>query len=574
MKRLLLVLLFAGIPVMATGTDKIIDVTAYGAQPDDGAEDTAALEKLIADCADRKNITIVFPPGRYDFEARPNRAVSMVFENFDGLTIEGKGAELSFNGLTGAFLFQDCRNVTLRHLRIDWKRPPFSQGTVIATGEKHFDIEVQEAYPVSGGEAVQAAMSYDTETGLPAKNGIDIYHQFEKTELIAPRTLRVHQKRELPIREGMLLVLRHQVYAYNAFYFRHSENIRVEDCTVYTCPGMGLPCESCEDITVRNLQVRIRPDSGRLLSTTADATHFNNCAGTIAMTDCLFEGMGDDASNFHGMYLSVVKIEDGQSVLAHHKLGFSILPAPGESVEFASGKTLLPFAAGSVTAVTRDVDENLHRITFADPLPPALSVDDLIGNTTRLPKVRVQNCTVRGNRARGFLLQVRDSLVEDCRFEHCSAGGILIISEIVHFRESIGTRNAVIRNNTFIGCNLGAARCEGAITATACLPDWSYAPAGVHRDLLIENNRIENTGEAGIFIGCTDGAVLRNNTIENACLTRQRKEGRAAIYLRNARNITMKENNITLNAPETVPLYVDTGCDAATLRCMQDSINR
>ncbi len=50
---------------------------------------------------------------------------------------------------------------------------------------------------------------------------------------------------------------------------------------------------------------RPSPGKGRVISITADATHYVNCGGYIRMIDCTFENQKDDATNIHGLYMAV-----------------------------------------------------------------------------------------------------------------------------------------------------------------------------------------------------------------------------------------------------------------------------
>src|SRR5262249_31740032 len=158
------------------------------------------------------------------------------------------------------------------------------------------------AYPVAGGEQIKAFMEYDPENGRPLRGGHEAYDAVVSTASIRPQLLRVRLGRPIPVTPGVLLVLRHEVFGHNAFDCIDCSGVQVEKVTSYTCPGMGLWALHCENLRIRQCRVMIRPGSGRLMSTTADATHFNTCKGTVEVSDCLFEGMGDDALNAHGRY--------------------------------------------------------------------------------------------------------------------------------------------------------------------------------------------------------------------------------------------------------------------------------
>ncbi len=87
-------------------------VTEMGAGPDDGKDDTPAVQAAIDECQVNPGSRLVFPPGRYDFFVGRNpksKDISMFFEGCEDLSIVGDAAELVFHGLTRGLFFRDCR---------------------------------------------------------------------------------------------------------------------------------------------------------------------------------------------------------------------------------------------------------------------------------------------------------------------------------------------------------------------------------------------------------------------------------------------------------------------------------
>ncbi|MGQ9807944.1 MAG: right-handed parallel beta-helix repeat-containing protein [Armatimonadota bacterium] len=539
-------------PVLASAADdaqgtRPVEVRVR-AVPGDGKDDTQAVRAAREECRRHARPVLVFEPGRYDFHAGaiPEQGgTSIVVSGVHNLTIDGRGAQLVFHGLTGAFLFRECRNVTVRNLSIDWERPPFSTGVITAVAERSFDVRVFEEFPVQGGEPVQAFMDHDPATGLPVRGGMDVYHGVTSTELVEPQVLRVHTRNPVRLSPGSLAVLRHQVYSHNAFVFSHCENVRAQDITVYTAPGMGLVGARSRDVTLERFRVQIRPGTRRYLSTTADATHFSGCTGTITIRDCEFEGMGDDAVNIKsGLYLTIREIQGRDTALGQHNLKMQDPPNPGDVLEVAHTDDLLPYATVTVKSVEM-LEDNVHRLVFQDRLPQGVRVGDVVGNATLVPRVRIFNCRVSRNRARGFLLQTRDVIVEGCHFKDITSGGIWVMTEVVYFHESIGTRNVIVRFNTFENCNYGGPPGESVLSVFAYLADFRFPPKpGVHRDITLQGNRIRGSDNCGILVAGTDGIRILNNTIEDVCRRPSRPEGTTAIYVTSTRNAVISGNTV------------------------------
>jgi parallel beta-helix repeat protein len=549
---------------------EVIPVTQTGAKPGDGADDTAGVRAAIRLCRSKPGSVLRFPKGRYDFhppEGPPARPVAMHFAGCKDLTVEGEGSELVFHGTMGAMAFNECRGVVVRNVVIDSQRPPFSIGEVIAAAGKSFDVEVWKEFPVRGGEAVEAFMEYDPETKFPMPGGLDVYHAVDSTELLRPQVLRVQLKRAVRAKVGAVMVLRHVVYGPGALAFRSSADVRVENVTIYATPGMGVTGSQSTDLHLKAVRVMNRPGTRRIMSATADATHFNACCGSIRIEDCLFEGMGDDAVNVHGMYLRVTQRLDDKTILAVVRNNWLFPPQPGHNLELIDPASLLPYDTGCVEAVSVDRRAGTHRITFARPLPQRLQAGHYLGNTAWAPKLRITGCQVRANRARGFLIQTRDALVENNTIRHNQSAGINVTTDLHPWTESIGTRDVVIRNNTFEGCNNGAGWHPAVINVFADLEQGKgRGAAGVHRNVLIEGNTIRGTNNAAIFICSADGVVVRNNRIEGSSGKPDRTGGHSAVYLRNSRNAEITGNTLAAGPGQTRAVLIGLGCEKGTIK--------
>ena len=544
----------------AAETDSI-DVTAFGAKPDDAADDTLAVLAAFEKCRTDKAHAVVFPKGRYEFHEGANPAsprMSVPLNDLHDVEIDGQGSEFIFHGITSCFGFSNCSNISVKNMLVDWDRPPFSVGVVTVSDADSFEVEVFPEFPVQGGEPVQAYMDYEADTQMPCRQSLDVYclENPVKTELIRPQVLRIRAPHKTaPVVPGRWIVLRHQVYAYNGFAAHNCKDMKFRDITLYTCPGMGFIGITLENIALERCQVRPKPGTRRVISATADGSHFGGCTGDLVIRDCLFDGQGDDAINMKsGLFLNIEEIVDERTVLARHNLGMVCLPLPGDEMELMPQETLLAYGSVRVKAASLEPDapggkKGLHRVALENALPPQAKPGHMLANATRLPRALISNCTFQRNRARGMLIQIRDAVVENCTFKDVTSAGVLIITETVHFYESIPARNVTIRNNTFEHCNYGAGIARGVVSIEGITPGWKDAPLpGVFHDIIIEGNKIQGADNSGIFVTGSDTVTVRDNTIRGVCAKPTHAACAAAIHIESSRNVTLEGNAAELSA--------------------------
>jgi hypothetical protein len=519
-------------------------VSDYGARPNDGKNDLAGISKAIAACAKGGGGVVVFSKGRYDLTHTPkNRRPYFVLKGIKGMTIEGNGAMLVAHDVAGFFSVVDCSDLTVRKLTLDTDPLPFTCGRVVSTGRGYIDIKPAMGYRASGGRSVKGVLGYDPVKGRPARRGHDCYMLDNTT----PSSVTDAGLMRVPCRgrlaDGAHVIVRHDIYGHNGFTLRGCSKVLFEDLTIYSLGGMGIYAAASTDITVRRMAVRKGPDGKRWMSTTADATHFNTCRGTIMLEDCHFEGMGDDATNIHNHFWTVSgrRGEDTLRVtlkrVRRHVMPGNP-PRAGDTIEIGGPENpLSPRSTRIVKAAQTDPKNKDLIITFTRPLAAKTRSGDIAWNISAAPKARIRRCTVKDNRARGMLIQTRDVILEGCLFENCSGAAIHVASDINYWHEGIGVRGLVIRNNRFIGCNYGAARRGAVVDIFSEIAAGKISPPGVHRGISLSGNRFVNPEGSGIHVNSADGVTITANKFVGP--------SDAAIFVNYSRNIRITGNVLT-----------------------------
>jgi REP element-mobilizing transposase RayT len=510
----LLIVLAVGAPLFAAD----IRVADFGAKPGDGIDDTAAINAALKEAAKSPGSRVIFDPGVYDLHHGPQHehAASLVLDRLDHVEIVGHGATLMGHDLAAVMTLSWCRDVTVRDLKIDWDPLPFAGGRVVTARKESFEFEVLPPHTAEPGRPAQAIIAYDRAAGRFAAPGVEVYQtDFAKPcQWVRPNVLRVFSPRAAAFKVGMDVVVRHQVYAFNAVLIGGGERVRLEGIDVLACPGMGLYAGDAADVTVRRFNVLKAKD--RWMSACADAMHFNGCRGQVLVEDCTLEGMGDDGINVHTMYLIAdEKPEASTLVLRQARAGgMPLIPRVGDVLEISGPqKPLVPYAQAVVKSVTPRRESKQVVVTFTQPLPVDLKPGHTLANLSATPGFTARRVTVRDNRARGFLIQTHDVRVEDCTFDHCSAAGIYLTADADFWNEGIAPRNVVIRNCQFRGCNQGIARRAAALDMFVELKGHKLAAEAIG-DVVIEGNRFEGNGKADLFIGSSRQVIVRGNQFE------------------------------------------------------------
>ena len=506
-----------------------INVKDFGAIPNDGKDDAPAIIRALEECNSKTSSKLIFDFGTYDIygsqkDERSDFLPSVVIKNLDNILIEGNGSEFVGHDYASMFHFSNCSNLSIANLTIDWDPLPYTQGKVIRVDSDYIDIEVIAPFIAKKGLHTEAIIGYDPEKRRMARRFTDHYQLgFEKrTEVLGPGLMRLFIGRKdrfagaMPA-VGTYVIARHQVYGYQSFELEKCKNVHLENIDIYSNPGMGVTGDECRDISIRHLKVMLRPGTGRWMSCTADATHFAGCRGTITMENCLFEGMGDDATNVRsGHYLLVSeRLENNKlRIKTGYRYGSDLTPPDtGDKLELSSeDKPLLPYATLTVRSVERDTVNKSLIVGFSEKLPERTGKGDAVGNASSIPVLRIRNCTTIRNRSRGFIIKTRDVIIEDCTFQDITECAIALESDINGWWESISSRDVIIRNNRFIESKFEPGYLHGVIEFHTMS---QTAPAGVYRGITIANNIFLGSKGNILKIGSADNVDIINNIMDH-----------------------------------------------------------
>ncbi len=457
----------------------------------------------------------------------------------------------------GLFLVDRSENITLENFSVDYAGFTSIAGTVEEKNVGETPWFLLRLYPefasLTGEENYQTAMSFDPD-GAPnyhlsgngggmsvKKVGKDLLKVFYKN---AEQVQRLSAGEQINIR---LCLNGAPVFANYA-----SDRTIFRNITIYQAvTGSFLIGARSGSVTFDHVKITFREGTRQLMTSNSDAIHVKSMTGNLIVRDCVFDGLGDDAVNVHSR-AGILDTLDPESRTVRFVDGWSKKPADlnwaceGDTIEFYDPAT---FLSKGTAKVQRYTDDTLR----LDSVPESAARGDVIANLAYLPGVHISHTVVTRNRARAFLMQTRNVIIENCEMNRISLPAIIVAPDIQRWYEVGPAQNITIRNNTMHKCAFVSDSANmGAIVVKAS-HDAGYAeyPAGVHRDIVIENNTVEETANAGIFVSATRGLTVRKNTVSRYG-TRKNilPTGEYAIYLVNCREVELQENRCdTQGAP-------------------------
>ena len=542
--------LFAACQAPTSGGDVYLNdfLDDLTAQTDAGP----AIRAALSHCARIRAARLILPGG--ELRIRPDLAVEkyqFISNNDEGLkriafdlvglqdfTIEGADTKLLFTGFVSPFNLERCRNITIRNLSIDFTRTFHSEGTVRAAGNGWLDLEFPDKYRCDLTDGClrflddegrvypySSLLEFDTQRCEPAFH-VDDYWLPAHTIPAERRPngwIRIFRS-DLKAAIGNTMVFGAARRLNPGITVSDSQGIAILDVKLHHCGGMGVIAQRSRDIGIERMEVVPAPGKKRMISITADATHFSNCGGQIRLIDCTFENQKDDASNIHGLYMPVDTIFDRERIWVRWghsgQYGTDFL-VPGMAVEIVDNHTLEAYARRIVAKVER-FNKEYSAVTFTEPLPENIRPGHLIAADEPGPDVHISGCRMSGNRARGLLIGSRGRVIIENNYFRSAGAAVLIEGDTELWFESGAVCDITIRNNLFEDCYTSGNNIidgpwgwgEGVISISPSFRPQDADAKAFHRNIRIVGNTFRHFDCAVLFARSAEGLEFSRNRLE------------------------------------------------------------
>lgn len=488
--------------------------------------------------------TLVIPPGRY--RVKPQHGRHLALKGVNDFTLVATGVEMVCTETVRAIDINECRNVVVRGLTIDYDPLPVAQGriTALAPDKSWVEFQIIDGYPDQRLE--ERVEIYDPATRELRRTDAGWSKQFDtlgehRYRIAKGKHYRYRAEYDTEQVGDILVTINRSPNGPggHAIETNHSSGVRLEDITLYSSPTFGFVEHQCDGTVYLRCKIdRRAPDDDpvrrgfpRMRSLTADAFHSVGATKGPSILACTAKFQGDDCVNIHGSYHMVMASRDRELRLAVLR---KMTIEPGDPVEFLPYEGKRPADAAAVKIEPTDeslsADElaflrklNMHpeqkqwlldgkgkiyRLTLDRPVPLAMGSAVCSGNRVG-NGFAVKDCDFGYNRSRGILIKASRGEVSGNTITNGWMAAVLVAPEF-WWSEAASSSDLVIANNKIIGCRWAG------IDVIAPGGNGKMLPAGAHRNIRIENNLFERSLWPNIHVTSTEKLSMKDNRLTPA----------------------------------------------------------
>ena len=555
---------------------KKINVTEYGAIPNSFADATSGVRKAIEVARNEASSVISFPEGRYDFW--PDQAEEHVYyisntstekeypskkqraglylKGLKNITIEGNNSTFIFHGKMISWIMDNCENIRIQNLKIDYERPGMSELTIVEATPQYV---IGNVHPDAKFDIIDNTLEWYGEKWV-SKNfhailvdtvkDINVYSSWipfrnSKAQIIGPLKVKfTGDFSKFKGKTGDILTVRDTYRDYVGALVYESKDIVLNNIYMHYMQGLGIVSQFSENLHYDHVYVEPAIHSGRVMASSADGMHFSGCKGQVLVENCRFKGMHDDPINVHGTHLKVVEVVSPTELklkfMHGQSYGFMAFHE-GDTIGFVQPATLQVFNQGIIKKASL-VSEREMLVVLDKPISKDVQVGTFLENITSTPAVTIKNSRFERTNTRGILVTTRKKVViENNAFIGVGMQAILIENDALGWFESGPVQDVTIKNNLFENCGYNSYPGNYIIQISpqnsTFLPNYF-----VHKNIKIESNSFKVYDYPILSVKSTNGLLFNNNKIVK---TNFMKPGdkRAEIRLIGAKNVTVRNND-------------------------------
>ena len=524
---LALALLLASAALCAgDGAPRLLKAEAFGAVGDGKTDDGPAIARMMAEAVKPGGpVRLQFGTGRTYYVKTSSDRYVFRFRKASQLTLDGGGSTFLLDPYLRFLSLTECRNATIRSLKVDFSPLPFAEGTVTGVNATARYLTVQLAPGFSsvpaggptgedGEQAFYSMLWFDGAYGPlglhywtkrlqpgPQAGTVCVYAapDFNAFDQIQPGKWRI----SLPV-PGIA----DRFGPGACFDVAQNDTATFEDIELWSAPWMGFSvARNVGKLAFRRVSIRPKPGSGRLMSTWRDGFHVKGNSASLLWEDCIVSGMNDDAFNISTHSSAVDQVLSPTQLAVHQR--FPLLPIPwraGATLVAADEATHRLLGTARVTAVQTGPEPPLIQGLPAAPLA-TLTLDHPIAGLAPGAMIWDPGQCNPDTTLRRCRIEMSCRLQSPVHIEKCQVTALLwFYAESIEggFPHDVTITDSVLKRGR--GNPTLAVVFSGAPTGPNPAPDAWAGPRAVH-DMLLKGNEIWG----GFVLEGTERARLTGN---------------------------------------------------------------
>lgn len=478
-------------------------------------------------------------PGRY--YVSPRGRMHLELANLNGVEIDASGVEMVCTQTTRAITIDNCKDLTIRGLTIDYDPLPYTQGRIVALSEdkRSFTVDLLDGYPRASTIRGDKCEVYDGTTHqLTTKTyyDVEVDQRTEKRILVSKPNRFSGSRADEKVGDIIVLDSRHAPGRRlpHAIQIDDCSGLTLADVTLYGSTSFGFFETDSQSNSYINCTVDRRPIEQdlkprahpRMRSLNADAFHSKHASVGPTYRSCIARYMGDDGIAINTAYCLVMGSDGATLRVIGRKQGLKI----GERVDLVTyeGERLDQAVIQGIRESDRLLPEESQFIDehdFADQTrdralgqnnvytidldrPVALPMGSLVASADRAGNgFKIINCEIGPNRSRGILVKAGHGVIASNTLRDNWGESIKVAPEW-YWLEAGSSDKLLIENNRITDPR------KIAIAVYAFAGNGELASAGFHRDITIRSNRITGAPAPAIYVTSISRLSLGVNKIE------------------------------------------------------------
>jgi hypothetical protein len=505
-------------------------------------EDGVQVQKILVGALERGEASFSIPPGNYRFKS--SQALSL--ESIDNLSIEAKGVTFWLVPGQAAIRLENCSNIHVHGLSIDYTPLPYAQGTVIRFNRDAHNIEIEptagfsqmsQKWLVHPRQVKAIFCSRDGRVRNVRLDWIKSYQRLNNGDYNLSFTYNRAFSPDSDVKVGDILAMPYRGQSH-CISLVHCSNIEFDGVTVFSAGQYGFSEEGGRGANqYLNCRVIRRPNTLRSISSNADAFHSTGVETGPSLWNCEFGNAGDDLVNIHGYY-GILLDKIGPGMIRILEISAEA-PESGMHMEFTNSDTFQTLDKAKIEKVNH-ISTNVNPANFLDlkkilsqicikPLDKVAiveitvdkKVEAPVGTLVSIPEecgagATITHCYFHSTATRGLLIRSDRVTVSGNRIADTGMEGIRIGAER-YWLEAELPSNVVVRGNTLENCGNGPEHVKAAIDVIPPYGTSSGKSIAAGRKVSITNNRINGLTTSAIAACDVDGIDIEGNIIESGC---------------------------------------------------------